>query len=251
MKGFLEAIRFLTIIPVRSGFDTDAEKSMRLAPVFFPVIGLGIGLMLSGINVLLSRVMNNQFGSGILIVIFLILITRGLHLDGLADTCDAFFSINNKTNMLKIMRDPHIGTMGVLGLLCIILLKLFFIAFLNPAIKNSALILMCVLSRYAMVFTLYKFNYARPEGKAKIFFSAVDHKTFFLAAAITLICSTALYAFSGLILCIAVTLCTFGIASYMAKKLNGLTGDTLGAINELTEILVLFLIVIITGYNHA
>lgn len=234
MQSFLLALQFLTVIPVRS--NAGINKATTL---YFPVIGLFLGMILAGVNYLLSFTTLEQFSASVVLVILLIILTGGLHLDGLADTFDALLSRKNKSEMLRIMRDPHIGTMGVLGLIGVVLLKISFLASLDFSSKNTALILMCLFSRYAMVLEIFLFPYARDEGKAKIFFEGMNFKIFFWATLISLICAIVILKSKGLIIFILTGVFAFLIGKFIVKKIGGVSGDTLGATNELVEIFVL------------
>ncbi len=141
--------------------------------------------------------------------------------------------------MLRIMRDPHTGAMGVISIIGIILLKLAFLSSIGPALKPAALIMMCVLSRWSLVLAIFLFPYARDEGKAKIFKQGVNSTIFISAAIITLVCVFIIGRAAGLLIFSIITACAYLICRFINKKISGFTGDTLGAINELTEVLVL------------
>lgn len=244
MRNFLIALQFLTIIPINTKLAND-KNNLALSTVYFPLIGLLLGLILAGTNSLLSVIPLQQSLTNIILVILLIILTGGLHLDGLADTFDAILSRKNKFEMLKIMRDSRIGTMGVLSLICIILIKLALLASLDATIKNVSLILMCLLSRYSLVFSMFLFPYAREEGKAKAFIEGMNIKIFSLATIIALACAIILWQIKGLVSFILVVIFIFLIGKFITKKIGGITGDTLGAVNELAEVFVLFNILIL------
>ena len=145
----------------------------------------------------------------------------------------------NRTDILRIMRDSHIGTMGVLALIGIIILKIGFLQSLSLSIRFKSLLIMTVLSRWSMVLAILLFNYARREGKAKYFFSGLTWKEFSSATLITVIIILFVFRFKGIVLIFAVTLCTFIFGKVMKRKIGGMTGDTLGAINEINEVLIL------------
>jgi len=237
MKRFFLAIEFLTILPVKA--KADYEKDLAGAMAYFPLVGLLLGSGLFGVNALLAKASLNSFLINTILVSLLVIITGGLHLDGLADTADAFFSRKDKIRMLEIMRDSSLGVMGVLSLIIIILMKLAVLSSLDSGIKAGILILMCVLSRYALVLAVFLFPSARAEGKAKVFIDSVDKKIFFVACSQSVIFSFILAGFQGLIVFGLVTLLTFILGRYIIRKINGITGDTLGAISELTEVFVL------------
>ncbi|MBU4345823.1 MAG: adenosylcobinamide-GDP ribazoletransferase [Candidatus Omnitrophica bacterium] len=243
MKNFLLALQFLTIIPVR--VKDIKEGNLPNSVVYFPLVGLLLGLILIGMNKVFLILNFDQFSINILLVISLILLTGGLHLDGLADTFDALLSRRNKDEMLKIMRDSRIGVMGVLGIISIILLKISFLSSISLSLKTVALILMCLLSRWSLVLTMFFFPYARREGKAKVFIEGINIKILTLATIITLFFLVLAWQLKGLLILAIIAISTYLIGKFINNKINGVTGDTLGAVNELTEIIVLAVICIL------
>ena len=238
MKDFLIALQFLTIIPLK--INHIDEKKISNSMIYFPVVGLLLGLVLAGVNNLLYNLNFQQLSVNIILVISLIFLTGGLHLDGLADTADAFLSRRNKEEMLKIMHDSHIGVMGVLSLVSIVLLKIALLASLNMHLKTTSLLLMCILSRWALVLSIALFPYARQEGKAKVFIQGINLKIFILSTVITMICAIAAWRIKGLLILLIAIVCVYITGKFINKKIGGITGDTLGAINELAEVIVLF-----------
>lgn len=245
MRKFLIALQFLTSIPVRTKSAMDKNK-LAGAVVYFPLIGLLLGLILAATNKLLYILRLEELLANALLITLLVILTGGLHLDGLADTFDAFLSRRKSPEMLRIMRDSHIGTMGVLSLICIILLKLSLLCSLSWKNINVSLILMCLLSRYSLVFVMFLFPYAREEGKAKVFIEAMALRTFLLAGGITLFLALVLSGLKGLSAFIVIIVFAFFAGKFITKKIGGITGDTLGAISELTETFVLFSMLILT-----
>lgn len=238
MKNLLIALQFLTVIPVRIKYID--EKRLSEALVYFPLIGLLLGLILTATNNLLFILGFKQLTIDIILVISLIALTGGLHLDGLADTCDAFLSKKNKDETLKIMRDPHIGVMGVLSVASIVLLKIAFLFSLSGNLKNISLILMCILSRWALVLAMFLFPYARDDGKAKNFIQGNNLRIFSLTTIIAVSCTAAIWQLKGAVLILITLTATYLMGKFINNRINGITGDTLGAINELMETFILF-----------
>ncbi|MCX5714720.1 MAG: adenosylcobinamide-GDP ribazoletransferase [Candidatus Omnitrophica bacterium] len=237
------ALQFLTIIPIRVKQVDDQKISNSI--IFFPVIGLFLGLVLVGAIFLFSWLHLGEMPVSIFLVVLLVALSGGIHLDGLADTTDALLSHKDKDEMLRIMRDSHIGVMGVLSLICILLLKIALIYSMSFSIRMVSILLMCMLSRWAMVLAMYFFPYARQEGKARAFIQGTSLKILLFATVGTLVLAIVIWQLKGLLLMAAITLITYLIGKFIQKKINGITGDTIGAINELTEVLVLFIILAI------
>ncbi len=238
MTSFLLALQFLTIIPVK--IKNFTEASFARAMIFFPVIGLLLALFLIFINYLLSSLGFGGITLNAILVVALIILTGGMHLDGLSDTFDAISSAKSKEEMLEIMRDPHCGVMGVLSIVCVILLKISFLSSLPSLHKIGALILMCVLSRWALVFLIFLFPYARDNGKGKIFSQGINRRIFMMASLFSLFCAVMLFKLIGFLIIIFTALAAYLFAKLVARKIGGITGDTLGAANELMEVLILF-----------
>lgn len=238
MRSILFAAQFLTIIPIKIKYID--EKIPPNSLVYFPVVGLFLGLILGGANLLLSILRFDEFAASVILIVSLIVLTGGIHLDGLSDTFDALLSGKEKDKMLDIMRDPHIGVMGVLSIVSIILLKISFLSSIDSTLKMISLLLSCVLSRWALVFLMFLFPYARREGKAKIFMQHINYRIFSLATMITLVLVIWVWQLKGLSIFLVVSVIAYIIGKFINNKIGGMTGDTLGAMNEIIEAIVLF-----------
>lgn len=237
MRGFLLALQLLTVIPVKIA-EPD-EKKIGRATLYFPWVGLFLGLLLAGIDLLLGILNVPGLTAGVILVITLAALTGGMHLDGAADTADAVLSGKPKDEMLAIMRDHHIGAMGVLVLVSVILLKVAFLYAIPPIARPLILVAMCVLSRWSMVLAISLFPYARQDGKARIFINAMTSRIAITAAITTVILAFCLWQAKGVLLFFVTSGCAFLTAGFFNRRLGGLTGDTLGALCELNEIIVL------------
>lgn len=240
LKNLIFAVRFLTIIPFKNANKIEV-KSFSDSTVFFPLAGLFLGVILASVGSLLTGVFPD-FLLSVFIVFFLVILTGGLHLDGFADTMDAFYAGKDKDNILKIMRDSHIGTMGVAGVVGIILLKVGFLQALPLSIRFKSLLIMPVLSRWSMVFAIFLYDYVREEGKAKFFFTDMNCIKFSLSTLVTVIITYSLFEYKGLFLFFFIAVNTFIFGQMVKRKISGMTGDTLGALNEVNEVLVLLLL---------
>ncbi|MCQ9207678.1 MAG: adenosylcobinamide-GDP ribazoletransferase [Omnitrophica bacterium] len=236
MKRFLIALQFLTVLPVR--IKSKVEKNdFGASLLYFPLVGLLIGLLL-----VLGAFIFSSFPSLIkaaIILIISIIITGGIHLDGLADTCDGFYGHNPKEKILDIMRDSRIGTMGVAGVVSILLLKFSLIASFPEGLLWKTLLLSAVFSRWAQVMACFSSSYARREGKAKYFIELAAKKEFLLSSLFTLALFGVFMKLNGLILFVVSLLPTFLFMQYMKKRIGGMTGDTIGALSEFAEVTVL------------
>ncbi len=237
MDSFLLALQFLTVFPLRIKEVSKAKLSRAM--IYFPVVGLILGFLLVGINAISGILNFSGLTANILVVVALITITGGMHLDGLSDTADAFFSGKPKEEMLTIMRDSHSGVMGVLSLISIILLKVGLLG--GAPLKAAALLLICSLSRWSAVLTLFLFPYARSEGKAKAFAEGINAKIFFLSTILAIIFALGIWRLKGLAVFSVIAGCTYLFGKATTRKLGGITGGTLGANIAIMEVISLFI----------
>ena len=244
MKGFLDAIRFLTVLPV--GKTTKStEDEIRRSIVCFPLVGLLIGLILVFFNEGLIRVLPRGV-TDILLVTILVYITGGLHLDGLADTIDGLAGGKDKEGILRIMRDSQLGAMGAMSVAITLLIKYLTLTALPETIKKEALILMPVVGRWSIVYLCFGYNYAREKGLGNMFVGKIRKSEFFMVTAITGIISL-ICGFMGLLIMGIIFICSALFALFFKKKIGGVTGDVLGASNEISEIILLIMICALRG----
>ena len=241
MKNFFIALQFLTILPIRIKSEIK-EKDFGRSLVYFPVVGALIGLMLASILLVLSFLPHLVVVALILIV--LIVITGGIHLDGFADTCDGFYGSRPKEKILEIMRDSHIGTMGVIGVICLLLLKFTLLINIPREILWKSLIAMTLFARWSQVLACFSSNYSRREGKAKYFIEYAGWRELLIGSLFTVISFLLLMKIEGLILFILSLVLILLFINYVKRKIGGMTGDTIGATNELAEVAVIFFLVV-------
>ncbi len=241
LTTFPLALQLLSILSIPAKVKTD-EKSVAMSMAWFPVVGLLIGFILATIWYLSSLLFPSLLAS-IVVVVSLATITRGLHLDGLSDTLDGLGGAYTKEKRLKIMKDTHIGAFGVVAIVFAILFKTVAIYELPGSLRIKALIIFPVLSRFAMVFVSWKCPYARREGGlGKNYVEYLESGTMFFALAVSAIIAGFLLLHWGLLLMMSVLLVALAFSAFFNMTLGGVTGDVLGAVNELCEIIVLLLL---------
>ncbi len=241
MRRFFSAIQFLTVFRLHPSLSDNGYLAGSV--IYFPLVGILVGSLIVIIQAIMSGMGLDRLLISLCMAILLIIITRAIHVDGLADTFDAFLSGKDKDGMLAVMRDPHIGTMGATAMVSSILLKTALFYSISPYIFDRSAIIMCSVSRWSMVFAIYLFPYAREEGKAKIFVVNKDNRFFFGAFAISALSALAIFQWKGLVVFLVATLCAYIFGRISCKLIGGITGDVLGAINETTEIACLVTIV--------
>ncbi len=235
----LAATRFLSTLPLPGSdqlFRTD-EQAPRLfiGGGYFPIVGLLIALPLWGGMWLASLIFPPLLIAAPLVV-GLILLTGGLHLDGLMDSCDGLFSVRSRKRMLEIMRDSRVGGFGVLGGISVLLIKFALFASLPISCLPQALVISLPASRWAMVLALRMFPGARPEGLGISFRKAVSQTHLIMAALASIVISWFSGHILGLLCWGGVTLVSLAMGVWVTRRLGGLTGDIYGAIAEISEV---------------
>ncbi len=251
VKRFLIILRFMTTIPVKADIMAAREdygKSLAAAPL----VGLVIGLLIAGLHFVLGLVFPPAI-TAVLTFLAYILLTGGLHLDGLGDTADGLFSNRPKDRMLEIMKDSRVGTYAVITLIMIILLDVLFIAALK---RNAAivLILMPVAGRTGSLIGSGASSYAGisdgPGRWCVEYCKGVDiakglmiQVLIFITFIATGIFNTGLlqprFIIAGVIVTAIPPLSAFILTKLLGRKLGGVTGDILGAVCELNQVIFL------------
>ncbi len=234
MKRLILLIQFLTRIPINIHLDVTREDLSK-AVIYFPIVGYIVGGILSLVYLSLNASID-QLILVFLIVMIQIVITGGLHIDGLSDTFDGIYSGREKSKILEIMKDPNVGTFGVLSILFAIGFKFLLLYKIENQIL-WVLLLMPVFSRVCVMIAAYKGNYARKNGLGNLFIEQVTKKQLIIGLFFTMV---PMYFVQSIYLGLFVNvLFTLWFVSYVSKKIGGITGDTLGAIVELNEVIFL------------
>jgi len=243
MKNFLRALSFLTILPVGQ-IRLSEEKELARSMAFFPLVGLVVGLLLTAGYYLFSLFLPESITLW-LILGLLALLTRGLHLDGFADTLDGLATGGSKERILEVMRDSRIGAFGVISLILLIGGKYLALHQISDSSVPYSLILMTVMGRHSMVLVCCRSAYARPnEGLAKPFTDNLGYRETAWSLLSAFGIALLVMGVKGILLLFGISLFSLAYRFFFIKKLGGVTGDVLGGANELTELLCLILLVI-------
>lgn len=236
LHAFLEALRFLTILPI-PGNASMSEQGITASIPWFPAAGLVIGLLLLPVG-WLSGLLWDDLVRAVCLVVAWGILTGGLHLDGLSDTFDAVMSWRPRERKLEIMKDSRIGAMGTLALVAVLLLK---VAWLQAAADGwwQAVILAPVWGRWADIYGIFWFPPAREGGLGRSFHAQVRRRDFFVATVATLLLTLLVGQWHGLAAGLLVWGSTHLLACWWKRDLGGLTGDTYGALNEIGEVVAL------------
>lgn len=240
LNNFLLSIQFLTIINIKDNI-TIYEDRLGKAVIFFPVVGVLIGLIL----IIISRSLSLWLPIALtdaFILIALLIITGGLHIDGFADTIDGFAGGKDKEDILRIMKDSRIGTFGVAGLIMLLMTKYLAIQSLPIDSKYLILTVMPAFGRWSVLPMGFLFKYARTEGgTGKAFAEHIKLKEFIIGTVLSLIIVISLLGVKGFLMITVVFIVTLLIGRYSEGKINGITGDVFGATIEINELIILIL----------
>ena len=247
MKPFILMLTFLTRVPLRVSFPFN-DEDFRKGIWFIPVIGLLIGLALYGVYALMDGILPPLFLSFILVMLYL-LITGGLHIDGLADTLDATASNRSRERMLEIMKDSHIGTFGVLGIVAwfsgmVVMLSLApWVCLVFP-----------VAGRSMALFSAATNSYARESGMGKVIIDGTNGWHVVFSVLISGLSVFLLFPFGAdltMIIAVAISYFIVFLLSWIhikciSRKLSGITGDVIGYVIELSGFLLVLVTVLIS-----
>lgn len=243
MRLLLLAFQFLTIIPLP--FTVRCEKEdLGHSTAFFPLVGLAIGGLLAAADWLVSSWISRPLGDALLVTL-LALITGALHLDGLADVCDGLAARGGRERFLAVMKDSHVGAVGAVGLMLALLLKWQALVAVPAEFKWQTLLLFPVLARFGQVLTMTGARHARQDGLGISFANGSGVAALFWSFATVASVGYCLLGIKGVIVLAATSLLTFAGRLFFDRKLGGITGDTIGCISELNEILVLVIISVV------
>lgn len=240
-------------VPVEIPFD---NRVLRRSVVCYPVVGLAIGLVLAGAGWVLSLLLP-PVPAAALVTGLWVALTGGFHLDGLMDTADGVLSHRSREDMLAIMKDSRVGAMGAAA--CVLQLLLKF-ALLEGLLESGwqawagLLPAVAIWSRWAMAAAVAWWPYARSGGGLGALLSGFGGRQLAVCTVLAAGLSAGAGAWGGgailtdMALALALSLPALGfsvlLARRLAVKLGGLTGDTYGAINELTETFLLLVILL-------
>lgn len=243
MLAFWIALQFLSSLPVRlPGMPEPAQLGRSL--LFYPLVGLLFGGLLWGLDALLLG--TPLLLHGALLLTAWVLLSGGLHLDGLADSADAWLGgFGDRERTLLIMKDPRSGPIAVITLVLVLLLKFAALLALIEQRQTLALIIVPVLGRGALLGLFLTTPYVRAGGLGQ---ALADHLPrhsgwqALLACALGGVLVAGWVGVSALVIALTVFI---GLRQMMLRRLGGCTGDTAGALLELLEMVVLVGLVLI------
>ncbi len=230
----------MTRIPIPVQIDVEQDDFSK-GIIFFPIVGLVVGLFSAAIYYIACYIKQGLFAV-CMSVLAQTIITGGFHVDGLGDSFDALFSDKDKEKMLDILKDSRMGANGVLAIVFSILLKVFLLDGLTPPYIYKGIIAAPILGRLGIVMCASISKYARPtDGLGRLFTEGVGTDQLVISSLLTMVMVFYLFNYKAFIFIITILLFSLLISYRVQRKLCGITGDILGMINELSEILFLVL----------
>jgi adenosylcobinamide-GDP ribazoletransferase len=245
IKNFINAVEFLTIFTVSRKHDV-TEGDLAKSMVYFPMVGFLIGVILNYSDKALAWIVPPTIANALLLIM-LVLITRALHIDGLADTLDGIMGGHDRVSRLEIMKDSRLGTAGALGIVLLLLVKYLCFNNLFDNDKASALLTAPMLGRWSQILMVFGANYGREEGIGSAFIGHLRGSGMIAASAVAVGLAIFVSGIWATILIASVALFTMVCRWYLVRKLGGVTGDAIGAVSELNEALTLLLFVILSN----
>ena len=236
MVSLLTAFQFLTTFPaiIRRAF-TAAELGRAVG--YFPVVGLALGGVLYGLGSGLGLIFPLPVVA-IFILAAWLLLTRALHFDGFLDSCDGLFGGFTPERRLEIMRDSRVGAFGVAGGGLLLLAKYAAILSLPHL---SGLMLAPVLGRWVLSMAIFAYPYARDKGMGRDMKDNVRWPQVILSTVIVVLVAWLVVGWIGLLAIALAGVVLWLGASFILRRISGLTGDSYGALCEMTELVVLLL----------
>lgn len=237
-RQFCVAISFLTVVPVPKRYGEKADALGESASMY-PAVGVVLGLILGGLSVLAGFAFG-PWVSAVLVTLLMVGVSGGFHMDGLSDTADGFLSSRPRERILEIMKDSHIGVMGVLAILFVLLLKMAALQTMLPEYRFGAVFLAVLVGRCSMLAGMVLLPPANPQGGlGQMFLSG--RTTCELAMALVIPAAFALLflGLAGLLAVMVAGLLLWGVGAWAKRKIGGATGDIFGAMCELAEVAVL------------
>ena len=256
MNGLRAALTFLTILPAGAGDSAGGARSLAAAPAWFPCVGLLLGAVVAALDLLFGvaglRSASEACAAAraaacgglsllaaALLVTALAVLTRALHLDGFMDTCDALPGGFSRARRLEILRDSRVGAFAVVGLACLLLIKVTAVAALPGASRSAVLLLFPCLSRWAMLLAMEIFPYVRERGAGTPFAGGRGRWALIAGSGTAAVAGLALAGWWAVALLALAGAAAWAVATVAHRLIGGMTGDIYGAVNEIAEVAVL------------
>ena len=240
VRPFFFAWHFLTAIPLSRSHHDPTPRDLALSMRLYPLIGLMLGGLLATSDILFSGLFSRSVVDALLIVL-LVAVTRGLHQDGLADSLDGLAGGRTAAERLEIMRDGRIGAIGATGLVLALGLRYAGLSAMPQVERVPLLLCMPAIGRWAMVLGAMSGPYARTgSGLAEPFLAQLSWRDVMWATVLLAVALPFLIGPFGALISVGIAaLIARTLAAMSNRFIGGITGDTLGATNEIAEVIFL------------
>lgn len=232
-------VSYVTCLPL-TRIDFSEPQLLHGLSKYLPLAGLIIGTMLFTLNSALAITRAEPIVTAFLLTVTWLILTNGLHFDGLMDTADGIFSHQSKERMLEIMMDSRVGNFGAITGFIILLGKFVTINSLTGAALGACLIVIPAWARWCELYSIGKFPYAKVDGKGKVWHDTTVFPIDLFKGAAPPLAVTAAFALAGYPMVWTAMLFCVGsgilFSHIMNSKLGGQTGDTYGATVEISEL---------------
>lgn len=234
LNDLAAAVSFLTRIPVR----LREEPSMTAAVPWFPVVGAGVGMIVGGVAVGLAELVPMSVAAAVAVLVG-VLVTGAFHEDGLADVADAFAGGWTVEQRLRILKDPLHGSYGVAALCGTIVLRIVALASLGPAVAFAGAIAAHTLGRGAAVGLMGTVRVATADGLGADYARSLPRRSAVVGVAVSIAIAAVATGWWVAALAVAAALSAAAVGWLAVRKIGGVTGDVLGATEQVAECLVL------------
>jgi adenosylcobinamide-GDP ribazoletransferase len=237
MTGLLGAIQFLTRVPVRLA---SPPRPADTVP-WYPVVGALIGLVVGGLAAGLAELVPTAVAAAIAVLAG-VLITGALHEDGLADVADAFAGGASREDRLRILSDPVHGSYGVAALSGSIVLRIVCVASLGPAAAVAGVVAAHAVARCVMVGTVAIVRPASDRGLGAETAAAIDRRRAAYGIAAGVAVAAVATGWWVVPIAAAAVVAAAVVVIIAVRKLDGITGDLLGAVEQVGECIALVVV---------
>ncbi len=239
LKEIGSVFSFLTIIPTSTANLETIAKYMYL----FPVVGIAIGLVVGGFAFGLSFIGLEPLIVGLLVVAAIALITGIHHADGLADFADGLMAKGTKEKKLQAMKDLSVGSAGVVTVVLYIVGMIIALSFMEGYFLFQAILVSEIMAKFSMVLMASAGQSAALGSNSPFVQVMKDKKKFVASIALTIIPLVIVAGSAGMIVFAAGVILTLFLVGISTRSFGGITGDVLGASNELTRLSSLLIFV--------
>ncbi len=240
MSSFVAAVRLLTVLPTGPWGQNPDARAVANSAAYFPLVGAVVGLASGGVFLGASELFPIAVAAALALAVS-VAITGALHIDGLGDTFDGLLGGRTREQKLEIMADPRVGAYGVSTIVLGLIIKWSAIASLDPRAEWTLLVVTTVLARGTVAIVVARFRYVRVDGIG----SAYADRAWFVVpvAALSALGMTVVFGSpASLIAGVSALVVGVAVALFARRMIDGVTGDVYGAVVELSEIVVLLIL---------